>query len=300
MFKSIIRLAMLAFLLIPVTVMAQTPVHLGLVTVDIWPEYDQPAVLVIDHITLASDEVLPTTLVIHIPAGVQINAVAMDDPVKGLINAPYDSTVQGDWLEIKITTSSLKVQVEYYAALIKAEKTRHIVYEWLGDNKVDTLEINFLLPPAADHVEITPSPTNTSTGQGGLTNYLLRTISPPVGQPFTVTIDYQRQTDELSIASLPVEAVSTPGNDTPGHISLPVILPWVLGGIGAVLVVAGVIGFFGLKRGRQGLVKKNGKVMPQAETQTESVYCSECGKRAQPGDVFCRTCGARLKSEVQD
>jgi hypothetical protein len=299
MFKSIIRLAMLAFLLIPVTVMAQTPVHLGLVTVDIWPEYDQPAVLVIDHIVLASDEVLPTTLVIHIPAGVQINAVAMDDPVKGLINAPYDSTVQGDWLEIKFMTSSLRVQVEYYAALSKAETTRHIVFEWLGDNKVDTLEINFLLPPAADHVEIIPSPTNTTTGQGGLTNYLIRTIAPPIGQPFTVTIDYQRQTDELSIASLPVEAVSTPGNDTPGHISLPLILPWVLGGIGGVLVAVGVIGYLGLKRSRQGLVKNNRKAV-QGEAQTVSVYCSECGKRAQPGDVFCRTCGARLKREAQD
>jgi uncharacterized OB-fold protein len=37
----------------------------------------------------------------------------------------------------------------------------------------------------------------------------------------------------------------------------------------------------------------------QQASETSAVYCYQCGKRAQPGDVFCRTCGMRLKAETK-
>jgi hypothetical protein len=298
--KLVIKLALLAILLVPTLVRAQTVMHLNSVSVDIWPEYDQPAVLVVTHITLAPDTVLPAILTLSIPAGAQVNAVAIVDPVKGLINAPYDSAMQGKWSVLTITANSLKVQVEYYEALVKNGTARHIVFEWAGNDAVDTLDANFLLPLGADNVTINLAPVNTGPGQDGLTNYRVRTVNLSAGQPFTLTIDYQRQTDELSIASLPVQAVSTPGPDTPGRISMPAILPWVLAGIGVLLIVAGVVGFIVWQRGSQGSAAHKGHVSHRDETHTEIIYCHECGKRAQPGDVFCRTCGARLKQGTPD
>jgi len=67
--KLIMMLALLVLLLVPVPVQAQDDIHLSSVSVDIWPEYDQPAVLVIYHIVLSSDVVLPATLTLHIPPG---------------------------------------------------------------------------------------------------------------------------------------------------------------------------------------------------------------------------------------
>ena len=69
-------------MLVAVPVQAQSVLHLSTLSVDIWPEYDQPAVLMIYHITLASDTALPASLTVRVPSGVEINAVAVGDPAQ--------------------------------------------------------------------------------------------------------------------------------------------------------------------------------------------------------------------------
>ena len=53
--KLMLMLSLWIVLLVPVSVQAQGKLHFSLVSVDIWPEYDRPAVLMIYHITLAPD-----------------------------------------------------------------------------------------------------------------------------------------------------------------------------------------------------------------------------------------------------
>jgi hypothetical protein len=112
------------------------------------------------------------------------------------------------------------------------------------------------------------------------------------GEAFRFTIDYQRQNDDLNISNNPPQAVTTPGPDTPGHVSMNDVLPWILGGIGVLLLVAGIFGIFMWQRAGLGSTKSKRSARFHNE---ESIYCHQCGKRAQPGDVFCRTCGTRLK-----
>jgi hypothetical protein len=291
----ILMLLLLVVFSLPAHVRSQGEVHLNLLGVDIWPEYDQPAVLMIYRLTLASDTRLPASLALHIPANGQINAVAVIDPVQGLLNAPYDKTVQGQSAIISLSTNSLQVQVEYYEPLVKDGINRHIQFEWLGDYVVDRLDANFLKPFGAENVSISIAPTDTGPGQDGLTNYHIQKNNLAAGQSFSLTIDYQRQTDDLSISSLPVEAASTPGPETPGRVSMTGILPWVLAGIGLLLIVAGVAGFVVWQRSSQGS-SAGRKEKPQRKvSEPEFIYCHHCGNRAQPGDVFCRTCGTRLK-----
>jgi hypothetical protein len=292
MHKLAIRMA-LFFLLLPTTVGTLEKLHLNSVSVDIWPEYDQQAVLVIERFSLAADTSLPFIITTHVPSGVQINAIAVEDPTKGLINAPYENSIQGSLSELRITSISLHVQVEYYEALKKNGSTRQIIYEWPADNDLDTLEINFLLPPSANNVEIEPPPINTSLEQGGLTNYLIRAINPPTGKPLVVTMNYDRKTDELGIASLPVGAFTTPGTDTPGRAITPFPLHWALGGIGFLLVLISGIGIYRWRREQRIPIGRSSRILDQADSRG-IVYCGKCGKRAQAGDVFCRTCGARI------
>jgi hypothetical protein len=172
--------------LISSTVHAQSNKHLSTLGVDIWPEYDQPAVLTIYRITLAPNTVLPASLDLRLPSNAQINAVALVDPVKGLVNTPYDSSVQGKWSLLKVSTNFLQVQVEYYTPLVKNGSERHIVYEWAGDYAVDNLEVNFLRPFNADSVSISYTPVNTYPGQDGLTNYHIQKVDLAANQNFTL------------------------------------------------------------------------------------------------------------------
>ena len=298
--KLIMALTLLILFLVPNSVRAQGEVHFSSLSVDIWPEYDQPAVLMIYRITLSSNTTLPASLSIRIPSETQINAVAIMDSTKGLVNVPYDTSVQGQWSVLKVITNSLQVQVEYYAPLVKNGSARHIVFVWAGDYAVDKLDANFLRPFSADNVAISLAPTDTSPGQDGLTNYHIQTANLAAGQSFTLTIEYQRHTDDLSISSLPVKAASTPGPDTPGRVSMTGIYPWVLAGIGVLLIVAGIVGFVVWQRGGQSAIKVKKHTSHHEDSEDEITYCHQCGKRTQPGDVFCRTCGTRIKRGSTD
>ncbi len=152
--KWIMVLALVILTLVPIPVVAQDQAHLSLMSVDIWPEYDQPSILYIYRITLAPGTVLPASLSLRIPSDAQINAVAVIDPSEGLINSPYDSTTQGKWTVLKITTNTLQVQIEYYRPLSKTGSARHILFEWPGDYTVDRLDVNFLRPFGADNVTL--------------------------------------------------------------------------------------------------------------------------------------------------
>lgn len=298
--KLVLMLAIFFAMIIPNSIRAQDELRLSLVSVDIWPEYDQPAVLMIYRITLAPETSLPASLSLRIPSDAQINAVAVVDPIKGLVNTPYDNSIQGQWSVLKIPTNSLQVQVEYYIPLVKDGITRHVVFEWPGDYVLDTMEANFLRPLGAESVTISLPPIDTSPGQDGLTNYRVKAINLAADQSFFLKIDYQRNTDALSISSLPVQPVTTPGPDTPGHVSMTGILPLILAGIGMLLIVAGIIGFVVWQRGAQGSQLVKVRVSKREENEDEFIYCHECGKRAQPGDIFCRTCGTLLKKGSQD
>jgi hypothetical protein len=294
--KLIAFFALLAILVTAVPVRAQAELRLSSVSVDIWPEYDQSAVLVIYHLDLAPGTSLPAILTLRIPARAQVNAVAKMDQVNGLLVANYDRTVSGDWADLVITTDSLQVQVEYYDVLDRTGSRRHVVFDWTGGYAVDLLEVNFLEPAGATDIQITPSPVETAAGRDGLTNHRMQAANLRAGQDYSVVIDYSRSTDDLSIASLPVVAVSTPGPDTPGRIGMTGVLPYLLAGLGFVLILGGVIAFFSRQSGKRGSGSRRKRVRHQAVAETE-IYCPQCGKRAQAGDAFCRTCGSRLHRE---
>jgi|WetSurMetagenome_2_1015567.scaffolds.fasta_scaffold70031_2 hypothetical protein len=295
--KTLLICGLLLLFLFPSVGKAQETTLFSSVAVDIWPEYDQVAVLVIERITLSSESSLPASVTISIPSDSQINAVAVIDSTGQLINTPYESTLQGQWSVLKITSNSLNLQLEYYQPLVKDGFLRHITYKWLAGNPVEKLVMNFLAPADAENIKLDPVSTSNAPGESGLQNYLVETGNILSGQTFTLKIDYQRQSNELRITGLPVQAVTEPGATTAGLISMTSYWAWILGGAGLLLVAASILGFLRWKRaGQASEAVGNGEINKKSE-KTELIYCHECGKRAQPGDIFCRTCGTRLKQD---
>jgi hypothetical protein len=118
--------------------------------------------------------------------------------------------------------------------------------------------------------------------------------SLPVNQTFSLGIEYQKTTDALSASGQSVQPSAPLADPT----NLNDILPWILGGLGAILVMGGlVVGLIYWRRGQEktpGNSRKR-RATTQKETPGGDAYCNQCGKRSQPGDVFCRSCGSRLR-----
>jgi hypothetical protein len=296
--KGFAILAVLVALWVSFPAQAQSEARLSSVSVEIWPEYDQPAVLVICHISLYPDATLPATLNLRVPAQAEVYAVAVADQVSGLLSAPYDRTVQGAWATLTITANSRDMQVEYYDVLVKDGTTRHVVYEWAGDYAVDSFAVALQQPLGATDMVTDPTLTKSSVGQNGFIYYQSAPQLLAAGQSFTLTADYQKATDALSTTGLPVQPTQPLTANTPGRETMNAIL-WVLVGIGGALIVVGILG--GLYMWKSGTRRSSALLKRHAPSQqaseTGEVYCNQCGKRAQPGDVFCRTCGMRLRKE---
>ncbi len=290
-------------LLAPLKVKAQEAITLPSAEVDFWPEYDRPSMLMIYHLTLPATVTLPYEMAARIPATVgDPNAVASKQPDGSLFNLPYERQVVGQWSVLTFRATTPEVQIEYYdAGLEKQGNARKYVYQWPGDYAVDSLVIQIQQPVGATDMSISPALGSGRVAQDGLTYFAADEGALASGQPFSITINYQKANDELSATTIKVQP-SAPLTETPTGLNLASLLPWILGGLGVLLIAGGAIWYRQSGRGdvSQPQRRKRGKaqVATQPESSSESafIYCHQCGKRASPGDRFCRTCGTPLRT----
>lgn len=286
-------------------VFAQGGVKLSSIEVDLWPEYDRPSVLVIYRITLPSTTTLPVDLSFRIPAAAgEPSAVAVRQTTAegeaGLFTIPHERQVVGDWGVINLTATLPELQLEYYdPGLVKQGDARQYEYHWPGDYAVDSLKVQVQQPLGASDMSISPASGQGVTGGDGLVYYNKEVGALSAAQTFSLTINYKKSSDDLTAANLQVQP-SAPVSVTPERSNLLVILPWALGGLGVALIVGGVLWYLQSGKGREEeRLRRRHRPGPVKEPESAGgyVYCHQCGKRAGPGDRFCRACGAKLRME---
>lgn len=304
MLKRLIGLLTALALLFPAAVRAQTPITLPSAEVDLWPEYDHPDMLVIYHFTLPSSVSLPYEMKARIPATATTNAVAARQPDGSLYNIPFTPQVSGKWSIVDFRATTPEVQMEYYdPGLQKNGADRHFVFNWPGDYAVSSLVVQVQQPVDATNMQISPDLGASHRGSDGLTYYTAQEGAMNAGQSFTITINYKKSTDTLSSSTVPVQS-SAPLNSSPAsRFTLTSLLPWVLGVLGVLLIVGGGVWYWLSGREKNGpasrrLRRKAAPVEANAvpnDSNEGFIYCHNCGKRASPGDRFCRTCGTALR-----
>lgn len=298
---------------------AGNPVTLESVRIDVWPEYDQPSVLVIYHVTLASTVSLPASLSLSIPASAgKPYAVAMQD-VNGLYDLQYTLTAAGDWIKVNFTTPVPELRIEYYDPdLLKNGSRRDFSFRWPADYTVNNLLVNVQQPVGADAMTFTPDIGAGRADTDGLTYYTKIVGDVPAATTFDLAFSYNKPDDTLTTPQQfqPVEPVQPVESAAAGSITLMGIpfSPWqvLLLVAGILLILVGVV-WYGLAAGgfqflmrvpqdgsRRCHVPRRGGTGPLSadapEGSGEPVFCHKCGKKSTAGDAFCRACGARLRN----
>jgi hypothetical protein len=294
-------------LLVPIAARAQAALTLPSAEVDLWPEYDRPDMLVIYHFTLPSSVSLPYEMTVRIPAVVgDPSAVAARQPDGSLFNIPFTRQVNGDWSLVSFRATTPEVQMEYYdPGLQKNGAERHFVFNWPGDYAVSSLVIQVQQPVDATDMQISPSLGGSHTGSDGLVYYSAEEGAMTVGQSFSITISYQKSTDKLSASTVQVQSSAPLTSTAPtSRFTWTTLLPWALGVLGVLLIVGGGAWYWwsGREKNTSAPRRLRRKPVPaeanaaKADLDEGFVYCHNCGKRANPGDRFCRTCGTPLRS----
>ncbi len=272
--------------------------------IGLWPEYDRADVLVIYRITLSPEVNLPVQMSIRIPADVDAPYNLAMKEVDGLLyNLAYTSEVEGEWLKVTFTTPSTELQLEYYdPGLTKEATQRSFEYIWNGDFTINDLVVAIQQPVNATDMQVLPDFGVGIAQEDGLTYFTKQVGKVPAGTPVTVRFSYAKSDDSLSFGSQSVQPVQAASGDAAGRVNAGDFLPWVVGGVGLVLILGGVVWFMatrnrsavspGKKRHRS-----TNRQDEMAASQIEQIFCPKCGRRASASDLFCRACGNRLRSE---
>ena len=275
---------------------------LAIFEVDIRPEFDDPSVLVIYHMVLSADTKLPAQITVHIPARAQKpSAVAWVDSADGSLYELKNSTVlNGDWIDVTMSTPAPEIQLEYYDPSLKKDgSVRSYQYQWDGGFEINELSINIEEPVGATDMVISPKLGSPQQGQNGVTYYYAKLGAVPLGTKFNIELQYTKSDDALSIEQLKVSSSGPLNENTSGRTTLNEVMPKLLIVIGGLLI-------FGLFWWLQSVKNHSPKKRP-SELRHKAVikqildepetaeHCHECGTKAQPGDQFCRVCGTRLR-----
>jgi len=283
-------LGMAAF---PFSAHAQSEIKLAGIQVQLWPEYDQPSMLVIYDFQVSTSTALPSTVNIRIPKDAKLSAVAQT-AANGLVNAEYDGpTTVGDWQVVGVKISELATyHVEFYEPLSRTGTTRQFAYLWPGDYAADDFSVSVREP--ADITQISSVPAMPETkGKDGAT-YLQNDFgTQPLGQQFTLNLTYVKTSDALGVPQQNVQPSVPLSSDTPGRVMFSNYLPYILGALGVILIFGGVFYFWrSSRRGSQ--VRKRHPAQTENEGESD-IYCHQCGARARTADRFCRVCGTKLR-----
>lgn len=287
-------LLLFALLIIPFPAAAQEEITLETLTVQLWPEFDQPAMLVIYDFTLPEDTSLPVDLSLRIPQDATLIAVAYA-PADSLLNLPYQDPYEEDgWQVVTLQADTRAIyHIEYYAPLTRSNTQREYLFLWPGDYAVETFNVS--VRPPVDTTEIITDPQMRSAASEGSALSLLEwgTSNLAADEELPIRIAYTKTSDRLGVSDLPLETGNV-DETTQGRVSLSNYLPYMLGGLGALLILVAGLYFWQSSKGKPAPRKRHRS--RDEETQAGEVYCHQCGKRAQSGDRFCRTCGTRLRT----
>lgn len=274
---------------------AQTKVSLAAMTVQLWPEYDQPSMLVITDFEVAANTQLPASVTFHIPQDANLIAVAAYDANGSLINAVFDGpTADGEWQAFTVTLNSAAAHFEYYQPITFNGEQRIFSYLWDGAYAVNVFNIRVLEP--LDTTSFTITPQLASISQESDHKYFESGLMKfAAGEQFALNLDYKKSSNTLIASSQAVQPAAAVDENTPGRVSLSNYLPYLLAGLGVVMIVGGFAYYWRAGRGSFKKPRRRANSNTENEEDDEDSYCPQCGARAKPGDRFCRVCGGRIR-----
>jgi hypothetical protein len=278
------------------------PVGISVLHVDIWPEHDDPRVLVIYRGDLSNDAPLPYTLSFEIPASGQVNAAAYRAADGSLISAQYEYRQDGTRLWVAFSVPERGFQFEYYADLIRGRPRRTFTADLVFPLPVGVMRVSVEQPLRSSAFVLSPAAGGTTRTTLGFIHHLYTVTGWPAGRIWSVRASYQKADENPSVPRA-VRAPQGPGPVAPARPAGALPL-WAWAAIGAAALGAASLAAFWVARRKErsrraapGIGAQRVSARADRPRDARSVYCTNCGHRARSGDRFCSRCGRPLPRE---
>ncbi len=288
---GLLLLALAALSAVALPARAQSNIDtLDFLSVELWPDYDRAATLVLLTGTLPADTQLPAVVEIPISAEADLNVVARIDDLNRMTD---DVVFEQDGEVVRFTTPDLRFRVEYYLPYQTDGDSRQIAYLWQSPLSVGQLSTSVQQPLAATNFTITPEAVNIATAADGMDYHTLPAVALAANESYGVEVAYTLPDDVLSAEILGGSVADPDG----------VNWPLIVGVVGAVLLLVALVWQMMSGRRKQKRVARPRpkRAAKSSTSQTKAAapqakFCHQCGHPRQPEDQFCRQCGTKLKA----
>ncbi|MEA3336076.1 MAG: zinc ribbon domain-containing protein [Chloroflexota bacterium] len=300
--KSLGLILALILLVIPVTAQP-LDAELQLWQMSVWPEHDQPSVLVIYEGILDEGTVFPQSLRIPVPEDAIVNAVAFRAEDGNLLNLPWQSEETGQGQLLSFNVDSAQFVVEFYADVLSSPPDRQFDLSLVVPLDSQETILRFRQPARSSDLTLSPS-LEPGSDSSGNPEFIKSLGSQVAGAEVPVSVSYVKSDSDPTIRSaIPVDRE---GEVTTDAASSPEWLPYAVGAIG----VASLLGLLFLalnflrsrrqptsRQARRRMAREAGPQSTQPVDRSISVgpgidkFCPTCGAKYASNDRFCRECG---------
>ena len=256
--------------------------------IEIWPEYDRPAALVILRGEIPAEIPLPAAISLRIAAATGGPSAVASSAEEGgnLLTMKYRREDAKDFITLKFDTPHRFFHVEFYEPIETRTPERSFTYRWQGDLATDRLSVVLQEPAAASDFSVVPNLENSASGQGGLRYRSADMGAFEAKEELPVKVRYTK-TDSRTSAEM-LKSKSGPSASAPSALAASSdanreLYLGLFGAAGAVALGAAAVVLWWRKR----------KESPRAQSG-RARFCSKCGTPSGPEDRFCSNCGTRL------
>ncbi len=290
--------------------------------VSVWPEYDDPRVLVINQADLDPSVQLPADVTFNIPKGAEIGMACEVDSSGGHACKPYQMVDMGDYqaLTYKVEAQKKIFLEYYYDAFPAGTPERTFDFQYRPGFAVGNTTIEVQEPLRSSGFTVDPALAQTTTDSEGLTYHLQDYADLPVEEPFTAKVSYTKtdanpsvQPKDSAAPSGGLPAAGSGSNNTALFVVLAALAfgTLLVGGYKVMRPASASSGGRGGRsargpartqnarpkasraqatggdRSRSGA--KSRKVAPGDASDTK--FCTSCGTGIRRADSFCPECG---------
>jgi hypothetical protein len=286
--------------LVNLPVLAQTaPLELATWDTQVWPEYDQPSVLVITSGFFVPETSFPQQVRVPIPAGAVVHAVAYPEDSGNLLSLAWtvENDVAGQTVVFDLNQPSFVV--EYYADILSPPSGRSFDLTLVAPYAAQQASLALRQPSRSNDLQTTPAMLPGGMDDLGNPTYTLELGALAAGEGTSLQVSYSKADTQPSVASGQAPPIADASGDTTS------VWPWLAGV--AAAVIAGGVTFYLVQRRRSTLASRQSRRRAARKQEAQPVrqtsggaapaasatrFCVQCGQKFEGSDKFCRNCGA--------
>jgi hypothetical protein len=287
---------LLLFFASPATkVAAENSDRIANLSISVWPEYDDPSVLVIYDGQFVDKEGYPRQVGFLVPSGANVNATAYGDDKGGFLNTdPWKTEDAGNgWTRVLFNLPKPAFHLEFYYNPLQGttDKTMRFVYN--SAHPADSAELEIQQPLKATNFKTDPVAVLQTARGHDFKYHVFQFSKVAAGQLLSIQVSYTKTDPNPSVASITIPSDSTTANAT-NNLSSNLVLPVGIGAAGLALAALGFLAWRARHENDESAQQR--QVRNKKKGQSTTAFCHECGNGLRANDVFCSKCGTRRKS----